>query len=64
MALDLWFRDEVRRILDAAYQSIHDFGSDPAELAGADKALRVVATAFGLPEPGSMQRVDAYIVRE
>lgn len=62
MGLDLWFRDDVARILDAVAESTGAtaaaLGGDP-ELAavyqqGVADALRAVALGFGLPTVGRL----------
>ena len=58
MGLDLWFREDVARILNAAAESQRDaleaLGETPY-YRGYFAALRVVATAFGVGAPDGPQ---------
>ena len=65
MGMDLWFRADVARILQASYEAMCSTaavaGDDPAgsERAagyrqGFGAALRTVALAFGLTDPGGV----------
>jgi len=69
MGLDLWFRADVARILQATHEAMCStaavMGDGLADDAGSQEraagyrqgfgaALRAVATAFGLTEPGNM----------
>ncbi len=52
MGLDLWFRADVARILQATNEAMSETAAegavDPAYQRGFQSALRAVATAFGL----------------
>jgi hypothetical protein len=60
MGLDLWFRDDVARILASSYQAMQvtsQAGADNGDRVlayrqGFVDALDVVATAFGVVAPG------------
>jgi hypothetical protein len=69
MALDLWFRDDVARILQATHEAMCSTAAVVGQGAAGDAggreraagyrqgfgaALRAVATAFGVTEHGSM----------
>jgi len=56
MGLDLWFREDVARILGAAYEamSLTAAAGEPEAgyRAGFGAALRAVAMGFGVADPG------------
>ena len=53
MGLDVWFRDDVARMLAAAYHQ------------GFEDALRAMAVAFGLLRPGATSLGDpSYLEKE
>jgi hypothetical protein len=64
MGLDVWFRDDVARMLAAAHETLQasSHGAPPldperaeAYHQGFEDALRALAVAFGLVGPGSRQ---------
>lgn len=67
MGLDLWFRADVARILQATDQAMQDTareGSvDPAYRRGFQSALRAVATAFGLTAVGATDPLPEFYGR-
>jgi hypothetical protein len=67
MGLDLWFREDVARILASTHETMHAAQRATApldpELAatyrqGFADALRAVAVAFGVAVPSSVQPVE------
>lgn len=64
MGLDVWFRDDVARMLAAAHETLQasSRGAPPldperaeAYQQGFEDALRALAVAFGLTGPGARQ---------
>lgn len=71
MALDLWFREDVKRIIASTYDTMQsstaisssqNSGETDVYRQGFTDALRVIAIAFGLGSPSSADRSEAMTV--